>query len=94
MTSKNISYILIAIIVAMLLFPPFVFRGANGYTVSRGFGFVLSPPKMIIPSPYPEFNPPSVYSTAIDTPQLFTQIFAVAIIGGIFLLLRRSRENK
>ena len=36
MNSKNISYVLAAIIVAMLLFPPFVFRGANGYTVSQG----------------------------------------------------------
>ena len=92
MNSKNISYVLAAIIVAMLLFPPFVFRGANGYTVSQGYGFVLSPPKMVVPGD--SLNPSREYPTAIDTPQLFTQIFAVAIIGGIFLLLLRRRENK
>lgn len=92
MNSKNASYVLAAVIVAMLLFPPFVFRGANGYTVSQGYGFVLSPPKMVVPGD--SLNAAREYPTAIDTPQLFTQIFAVSIVGGIFLLLLRSRENK
>ena len=91
MNSKNVSYVLAAVIVAMLLFPPFIFRGANGYTASQGYGFVLSPPKMIVRGD--SMNPDRSYDTTVDTALLFTQVFAVAIVGGIFLLLLRGREK-
>ncbi len=92
MNSKNVSYVVAAAIVAMLLFPPFVFRGGNGSAVSQGYGFVLSPPKMVVPGD--SYNPSREYPTAIDTPQLFTQIFGVAIVGAIFLWLLHGKENK
>ena len=92
MNSKNVSYVLAAVIVAMLLFS--AIRLPRRKRLYRESGIWLRSLAAQMVGPGDSLNAAREYPTAIDTPQLFTQIFGVAVVGGIFLLLLRSKENK
>jgi hypothetical protein len=69
--------VLLAVVLAiglMLIYPPFVFRGANGFTKNMGYGWIFDPPVANL-------------AGSVDVAMLLTQWFGVAVIGAIAFFL-------
>ncbi len=74
--------VVIVVIAAMLLFPPFNFRGANGVIFNLGYGFIFSPPT---------FNGPPLVGS-VDTGMLITQWLGVLVIGGVAFFMLKNKN--
>jgi len=77
---KVVLVVVVVAIAAMLLFPPFHFRGMNGVTINLGYSFL--------------FSPPTIYSGtlgAVDIGMLVTQWLGVLILGGIVFYMFKDK---
>lgn len=71
---------LIAIVLAMALFPPFQFRGANGLTLNLGYAWLFSPPVT-------QFG----YAGSVNAVQLVAQwAGAIVVTVALFLLAKEK----
>ena len=82
--NQKILLIVVAIVlVAMSLYPPFVFQGAHGIALNMGYDFIWDAPK-----------PKGGTSGAVvNLGQLFFQMLIVAIVGGIGWLVCIRNEG-
>jgi hypothetical protein len=71
-----------AVVVAMLLFPPFRSQGINGLVMSAGYGFLFDPPR------HPWSNN---YYASIDLGTLLVQWVAVFLVAGILWFAFRDK---
>lgn len=71
---KKVLIVVGAVVLGMLLFPPFQWEGKTGSSVGAGYSFL--------------FNPPD--SAVVDALTLFTQWAGVLIIGGIGFFLTKD----
>ena len=78
---KTVITILIGVVVAMLMFPPFQFRVQNGVVLNLGYGFI--------------FNPPLVNAAAegsVNIGMLVVQWLGVIIVGGLILFMLKEEK--
>lgn len=66
----------VAILAAMLLFPPYIARIPDGTAFNRGFAFIARPPCSMC---------------VVNTTQLLVQVLVVAIAGVFLLQLLKRR---
>ena len=76
---KKLLMAVITVVVAMLLFPPFYFRAANGVKLNKGYAFLFSPPTLS-----------NGILCSVDVGMLLTQLLIVLIVGGIAFLLTKD----
>ena len=77
---KKVLMAVIAVVVAMLLFPPFHFIAATGIKLNKGYNFLFSPPTLS-----------NGIQCSVDVGMLLTQWLVVLIVGGIaFFMLKDS----
>jgi hypothetical protein len=77
---KKVLMAVIAVVVAMLLFPPFHFVAVTGVKLNKGYDFLFSPPTLS-----------SGIRCSVDVGMLLTQWLVVLIVGGIaFFMLKDS----
>lgn len=72
---RTVLMVVACVVVAMLAYPPFEYRGTGGRSATAGYAFLLSPPPQ----------------AAMDVGTLLIQWFGVAIAGGIAFVLARGR---
>lgn len=65
-----------AVILLMLLFPPF-HRGYQGGSINMGYSFIFSPPEVI---------------STVNTGMLFMQWIGALILGGIAFFLLKDQK--
>lgn len=82
-SQKKIVIGAVIVIVAMLLYPPFLFRGASGATRNLGYGFLFDPPQ------YATFS--SASPGVVDIAMLLVQWFAVAIVAAALWWLAKDK---
>jgi hypothetical protein len=73
---------MITVVVAMLLFPPFHFRGTSGVVFNLGYSFLFSPP---------HFGSGSSAVGTVDIGMLLTQWVGVGIVGGLAFFVARLK---
>ena len=80
--NQKILLIVVAIVlVAMLLYPPFVYQGLHGNAANAGYGFIWDAPG-------------ANRNAVVNLGQLFLQTLIVAIVGGIgWLVCIRNEEG-
>jgi hypothetical protein len=76
---KRILIAITVIILGMLVYPPFHWRGEGRIVLSAGYGWIFDPP-----SYYPSTLP------TVDTGLLVTQWLGVLIAGGIIYFILRD----
>jgi hypothetical protein len=81
---KSILIIAAIIVLLMLVYPPFVFIGANGVRINAGYAPIFQPPI------YPD---PSRLQASVNTIMLITQIFAVGVVAGLLTLAFKGRRS-
>ncbi len=70
------------VLIAMLLYPPFVRPGLNGYTSDAGYGWLVFPPRMN-----------SYYTDSVNIPLLAIQeLVAAAAFAAVYFYLGRKRN--
>jgi len=74
-----------AILVAMLLFPPFKSQYMQGITVNSGYSFILTPPTYNLT--YNSFN------SQVNLPLLGLQYIIIVTVGGLLCLALKSKES-
>ena len=77
--SKNQRFVLlsiVAVLVTMLLFPPYIARLPDGEAFNRGFAFIAQPPCAMC---------------FVNTTQLLVQVLVVAVSGVFLLQLLKDR---
>ncbi len=77
-----ILFIAAAIIVVMLLFPPFQYQEPREAVLNLGYGFIFSPPT----NRYGHLG-------TVDKGMLLVQWVAVALVGGILCFAFRDRKE-
>ncbi len=77
---QTILHVCIALIVAMLLFPPFHVRLANGIVANLGYGFLLDPPLR------------GSIAGSIDVSVLIVQWVAVILVCGVLWWLAKGPD--
>lgn len=78
-SQKNLLIGVAAMVLLMLLYPPFQFKGVNGVVISLGYGFIFNPPGY------------SAYPGYVDVGLLIAQWMGVMIAGGIGFSLLKSK---
>ena len=78
---KKLLIVVAIVLVAMLLYPPFVYQGLHGRAVNAGYDFIWDAPG-------------ANQQAVVNLGQLFFQMLIVAIVGGIgWLVLRNNKEG-
>lgn len=78
---QKILVVSAAIIIFMLLFPPFQFHAGNGALLNMGYGFLFDPP---------ELRERAV--ATVNTGMLLTQWLAVVLVGAILWFVVREKD--
>lgn len=73
-----------AIVLGMLLFPPFDQKLPSGARVSTGYAFIMKPPRL---------NENVKYPSTLNTGQLAVQWLGTLILGGIALVLTSNNNS-
>ena len=79
---KKIVIGAICVIVAMLLYPPFLFHGPNAITRNLGYSFLFDPPRIVYPD--------GVQGT-VDIAMLLVQWLAVAVVAAVLWWLSKDK---
>lgn len=74
---RKVLYWAVAVIVVMLLFPPFVEHYRGGIVRNCGYEFLFTPPNS---------------SCTVDTGMLFVQWVATAIVGALLWFALRDKD--
>ena len=83
--NKNQRIVLLAtaaLLIVMILFPPFKSQYLQGVTVNAGYSFILTPPTYKLGS--------SAYNSQVNLSLLGLQFVIVATVGGIICLALKS----
>lgn len=75
---KAVLIAMIAVIVMMLLYPPFHLHYKNGVVLNMGYGWIFEPPKR------------GVIEATVNVPMLLVQWMGVLLVGGLGLFLTKD----
>ena len=79
---KRVLIAITVVILGMLLYPPFHWRGGGGEVASAGYSWIFDPPPSM-----------SGLLATVDIGLLVTQWFAVLIAGGIIWFMLKDRSS-
>ncbi|TAM45551.1 MAG: hypothetical protein EPN55_07945 [Gammaproteobacteria bacterium] len=82
---KIVLLVVIAGVIAMLLYPPFHFLDRGGGEINMGYAFLFNPPA------FPKGTVGAGMVGSVDTGMLMTQWLGVLIVGGIAFFMLRGR---
>lgn len=79
---RNVLYLAVIVILAMLVYPPFVLKRGHGVEINMGYGWLLDPPKR------------DSLTASVNYPLLLAQWVGVLLVTGILWLVGRERPRK
>jgi hypothetical protein len=81
---RKVLIITAALLIVMLLFPPFEQRVGQYLSINMGYSFLLDPPTYVIT--YPRHD-----KATVNLSQLGLQLFIVTVAGGLLFFAFKSK---
>jgi hypothetical protein len=89
---RTVLVITLAILILIIIYPPFVQYRGEGIMKNSGYSFILSPP--LIKHGGSEFRLPTTYSAAmVNTTLLLVEYLFVITVGSILFFLFKTNKK-